>query len=111
MNSNIRIILIDFFRKHTSIYWGFCLVGKPTIIHGRKTYVDDPVYLGRQVRDFSPKGLSDVREVRGILRELEEDYKHGISSRIIQGRIYILFLAVLHTTLMSKSEKIEVEWI
>jgi len=82
------------------------LVGKPTVIHGRRVYVGDPVYLGRQVRDYSPKGLSSVREVRGILRELEEDFKHGISSRTIQGRIYILFLAVLHTTLMSKSEKI-----
>ena len=43
------------------------------------------------------KGLSSVRAVREILRELGEDFKHGIFSGIIQGRTYILFLAVLHT--------------
>ena len=63
------------------------------------------VYLGWQVRDVDVKGLSSVSEVKGILREMDEDLKHGISPKTIQARSRILLLAVLHSSKMSKSEK------
>jgi len=63
--------------------------------------------LGRQVRDIKPEGLSHSREVKQILEEMEEDLKHGISPLTINARTRILFLAVLHSSKMSKSEKMK----
>jgi len=63
------------------------------------------VYLGWQVRDYKPKGLSHVKEVKGILREMDEDLKHGVSPRTINARSRILFLAVLHDQDLTKQQK------
>ena len=80
---------------------------------GRVTYEDgkriviprgEHVYLGTQVRDYTPKGLSHSREVKAILREMEEDAKH-LSPRTIQARCYALFMGILHSSKMPKTEK------
>ncbi|MGQ4833598.1 MAG: ATP cone domain-containing protein [Candidatus Asgardarchaeia archaeon] len=83
------------------------------ITKGRITYEDGKfivvdkghLYLGWQVRDIGPKGLSHSEEVKGILEELEEDLKHGISPRTIQARTYVLFMGVLHSKKMPVEEK------
>ncbi|RLE48551.1 MAG: hypothetical protein DRJ18_01765 [Candidatus Methanomethylicota archaeon] len=82
-------------------------MSKPTYIGGRVVYVDAPVYLRRQVRDIKPSGLSHSREVEEILREMDEDLKHGISPQTINARTRTLFLAVLHSSKMPKSEKMK----
>lgn len=65
------------------------------------------LYLGRDVKDIGPKGLSHVEEVRGILDELEEDLEHGIPKRTIQSRTYVLFMAVLKSKRMKKEDKLK----
>jgi hypothetical protein len=65
------------------------------------------LYLGREVRDIGEPGLSNVEEVKGILRELEEDIKHGIPSKKIHSRTYVLFMAVLKSKKMNKEEKLK----
>lgn len=81
-------------------------MSRPTYIKGKGVvYVEPPVYLGRQVKDIKPLGLSHSREVKRILEEMEEDYKHGISLQTINARTRILFLAVLHSSKMSREEK------
>jgi len=80
---------------------------KPTVIGGRRVRVSGPVYLGRQVEDIEPKGLSHSREVEGILREMEEDLRHGVSPATINARTRILFHAVKNSGLMSRAEKVK----
>ncbi len=63
------------------------------------------LYLGREVKDIGPKGLSNYEEVVGILRELEEDLKHGIPRRTINSRTFVLYMAVLKSKHMSKEDK------
>jgi len=83
------------------------------ITKGRITYEDGKfivvnkghLYLGWQVRDIGPKGLSHAEEVKAILDEMEEDLKHGISPRTIQARTYVLFMGVLRSKKMPKEEK------
>jgi len=78
---------------------------KPTYEGGRIILVTTPVYLDRQVADKPPKGLSHVSEVRGILKEMDEDLKHGVSPKTIHSRSRILFLAILRSSKLSKDEK------
>lgn len=84
------------------------------IVKGRVTYHDgkyvivppgQKVYLGWQVRDIPPPGLSHLEEVEGILREMDEDLEHGISRRTIHARSRILFLAVLRSKKMDPETK------
>lgn len=63
------------------------------------------LYLGWQVRDIGPKGLSNVEEVEGILRELEEDLEHGVPRRTVQSRTYVLLMAVLRSKHMKPEDK------
>ena len=58
---------------------------------GRRKYV----YLGKRVSDAPPKGLSSVREVRDIAREIEEDVrKRRISRAKANARLLTLWFAV-----------------
>ncbi|MGQ4915954.1 MAG: ATP cone domain-containing protein [Candidatus Asgardarchaeia archaeon] len=83
------------------------------IVKGRITYEDGKfivvdkgnLYLGKQVRDIGPKGLSNAEEVAAILAEMEEDLEHGVSPKTIQARTYVLFMAVLRSKKMSKEDK------
>lgn len=83
------------------------------IIKGRVTYERGKfvvvkkgrLYLGREVRDIGEPGLSDLEEVKGILRELEEDLEHGIPRRTIASRTYVLYMAVLRNKKMDKETK------
>ncbi len=85
------------------------------IVKGRITYEGGKfvvvekghLYLGREVRDVGKPGLDSVEDVKGILRELEEDLEHGISRRTINARTRVLFLAVLRSKKMSKEDKLK----
>jgi len=65
------------------------------------------LYLGREVRDIGEPGLSNVEEVKRILKELEEDIKHEIPSKKIHSRTYVLFMTVLKSKKMNKEEKLK----
>jgi len=59
------------------------------------------VYLGTRVKDRKPKGLSSLREVRDITKEIIEDYESGrISFAKAKRR-----LVFLRTTVIPRSEK------
>ena len=85
------------------------------VVKGRITFEDGKfivvekgrLYLGRQVKDVGKPGLSSVEEVRGILRELEEDFEHGVPVRTINARTFALFMGVLKTKKMPKEEKLK----
>lgn len=86
------------------------------LVKGRITFEDGKfiivpkgakVYLGWQVRDIPPPGLSHVDEVKGILEELEEDLKMGIPRRTIHSRTWVLFHAVLKTKKMKPEDKLK----
>ena len=49
--------------------------------------------------------MSSSEEVEGILHELEEDLKYGVSKATINARLYALFMGVLKSKHMSKEEK------
>lgn len=63
------------------------------------------LYLGREVKDVGPKGLSSSEEVEGILKELEEDLEYGVSKATINARLYALFMGVLKSKAMPVEEK------
>jgi len=85
------------------------------VAKGRVTFEDGKVlvvekgrlYLGRSVRDIGPKGLTHSEEVAGILRELEEDLRYGVSKATINARLYALFMGVLKSKKMPKEEKLK----
>ena len=57
---------------------------------GKRRYV----YLGRRVSDAPPHGLSSVREVRDIARQIEKDAKRGrISKAKANSRLLTLWFA------------------
>ena len=80
--------------------------GRVTYEGGKRIIIPrgEHVYLGTQVRDYTPKGLSHSREVKAILREMEEDAKH-LPPKTIQARCYALFMGILHSSKMPKTEK------
>jgi len=63
------------------------------------------LYLGRDVQDVGTKGLSDLVEVQAIIKELEKDLKHGLPTRKINSRTFVLYMAILKTKKMEKVEK------
>ena len=65
------------------------------------------LYLGREVQDIGERGLSSIKEIEGILRELEEDLEHGISPQTIHRRTYVLFMAILKSKKMKKDDKLK----
>lgn len=80
--------------------------GRITFEDGKYVVVEKGhLYLGREVKDVGPKGLSSSEEVEGILHELEEDIKYGVSKATINARLYALFMGVLKSRVMPKEEK------
>ncbi|MCI4408674.1 MAG: ATP-binding protein [Thermofilum sp.] len=80
--------------------------GRITFEDGKYVVVEKGhLYLGREVKDVGPKGLSSSEEVEGILHELEEDLKYGISKATINARLYALLMGVLKSKHMPKEEK------
>lgn len=83
------------------------------IVKGRITFHDGKMivvekghlYLGRQVKDIGPKGLSSSKEVEGIIKELEEDLRYGVPRRTINARLFALFMGVLKSKKMPVEEK------
>lgn len=83
------------------------------VVKGRITFEDGKMivvekgylYLGRQIKDISPRGLSHSKEVKDIINELEEDLEYGVPRRTINARLYALFMGVLRTRKMSVEEK------
>ncbi|MCR8433354.1 MAG: ATP cone domain-containing protein [Crenarchaeota archaeon] len=63
------------------------------------------LYLGREVRDIGKPGLSDIEEVAAIIRELQEDYDHGIPKKVINARTWVLFMAILKSKHMDPETK------
>ena len=66
-----------------SLSWKFVVVEK-----GR-------LYLGRQVKDIGPKGLSHAEEVKGILAEMDEDLEYGVWSLNNPRFLTVSFLFLL----------------
>lgn len=89
--------------------WAFydrIVKGRVTFENGKFVVVEKGrLYLGRQVKDIGPPGLSHAAEVEAILRELEEDLEYGVPRRTINARCYALFMGVLKSKKMSKEEK------
>ncbi|MHA1709801.1 MAG: ATP cone domain-containing protein [Candidatus Baldrarchaeia archaeon] len=110
----IRTMVLDMLEKRNPEWrdnWEFYdRIVKKRITYERGKFVEvkkGNLYLGREVRDIGEKGLSDLEEVLGILRELEEDLEHGIPRRTIHNRTYVLFMAVLRSKKMKKEDKIK----
>jgi len=108
----IRAIVLDLLEKKNPEWrdnWEFYdRIVKKRITYERGKFVEvekGQLYLGREVRDIGPKGLSHLEEIKGILRELEEDLAHGIPSKVINSRTWVLFMAVLKSRKMSKEDK------
>lgn len=90
------------------IFYDRLVKGRITFERGKFVVIEKGnLYLGREVRDVGKPGLSDVSEVAGILRELQEDLDHGISKRTIAGRTYVLYMAVLRSKEFTPEEKKE----
>ena len=89
--------------------WAFydrVVKGRITFENGKFVVVEKGrLYLGRQVKDVGPRGLSHAEEVEGILAEMDEDLEYGVSKRTIQARCYVLYMAVLRSKKMPKEEK------
>lgn len=80
--------------------------GRITFEEGKAVIVEKGrLYLGRDVKDIGPKGLSSSEEVRGILKELEEDLSYGVSKATLNARLYALFMGVLKSKHMPREEK------
>lgn len=80
--------------------------GRITFEDGKAVVVEKGhLYLGREVKDVGPPGLSSSEEVRGILKELEEDLSFGVSKATINARLYALFMGVLKSSKMPAEEK------
>ncbi|WP_053240235.1 hypothetical protein [Pyrobaculum islandicum] len=80
--------------------------GGVTFDNGKVVVVEKGrLYLGRKIKDVGGKGLSNAEEVREILDELREDMDYGLSPKVINARLYALFMGVLHKKDMPKEEK------
>jgi hypothetical protein len=85
------------------------------IFKGRITFSDGKIliidkghlYLGRKVKDMGNKGLDRSEEVKEILEELKEDMRYGLSPKIVNARLYALFMGVLRKKDMPKEEKMK----
>ncbi|AKG38714.1 MAG: ATP cone domain-containing protein [Infirmifilum sp.] len=88
------------------VFYDRIMKGRLTIEDGKAVVVQKGhLYLGREVKDIGPPGLSSAEEVKGILKELEDDLDFGISKATINARLYALFMGVLKSSKMPKEEK------
>ncbi|BFH73848.1 hypothetical protein SJAV_17920 [Sulfurisphaera javensis] len=79
--------------------------GRITFLDGKAIVVDKgKLYLGRSVKDFGPH-LVNSEQVKEILDELKEDMEYGLSPKVINARLYALFMGVLHDKRMNVEEK------
>ncbi|AET32768.1 ATP cone domain-containing protein [Pyrobaculum ferrireducens] len=82
--------------------------GRITFEDGKAVVVErGRLYLGRKVKDIGGKGLSNAEEVREILEELREDMEYGLSPKVINARLYALFMGVLKKKDMPREEKLK----
>jgi len=108
-----RIVLTELGKKNPEwrdnwVYYDRIVKKRITYDNGKYVEIEKGrLYLGRSVKDVGEKGLSDFEEVKGILRELEEDLEMGIPRKTIHSRTYVLFMAVLRSKKMSKEDKIK----
>ncbi|MGC9169680.1 MAG: ATP cone domain-containing protein [Thermoproteus sp.] len=80
--------------------------GRITFEDGKAVVVEKGrLYLGRKVKDVSSKGLSTAEEVKEILDELREDMEYGLSPKVVNARLYALFMGVLKKKDMPPEEK------
>ena len=88
------------------VFYDRIVKGRITFERGKFVVVEKGnLYLGREVRDIGKPGLSDLAEVAGILRELQEDLDHGVPRRTIANRTYVLYMAVLKSKHLDAKEK------
>lgn len=79
--------------------------GRITFEDGKAVVVEKgKLYLGKKVKDFGTH-LVNSEQVKEILEELKEDMEYGLSPKVINARLYALFMGVLHDKRMSKEEK------
>ncbi|MGB9674651.1 MAG: ATP cone domain-containing protein, partial [Nanopusillaceae archaeon] len=70
--------------------------GRITFENGKALVVEKgKLYLGRTVKDFNGRGLENAEQVKEILNELKEDMEYGLSPKVINARLYALFMGVL----------------
>lgn len=82
--------------------------GRITFEDGKAVVVEKGrLYLGRKIKDVGGKGLSNAEEVREILEELREDMEYGLSPKVINARLYALFMGVLKKKDMPREEKLK----
>lgn len=87
-------------------YYDRIMKGRITFENGKFVVVQKGrLYLGTQVKDIGPKGLSNYEEVEGILKEMEEDLEAGVPRKTINSRTFVLFMAVLKSKKMKKEDK------
>ncbi|MGC8583022.1 MAG: ATP cone domain-containing protein [Thermoproteus sp.] len=80
--------------------------GRITFEDGKAVVVEKGrLYLGRKVKDVGSKGLSTAEEVKEILDELREDMEYGLSPKVVNARLYALFMGVLKKKDMPPEEK------
>ncbi len=108
----IRSIVLRELRKRDPKAWDnwvfYDRIVKNRITYERGKFVvieKGSLYLGREVRDIGKPGLSDIEEVAAIIRELQEDYDHGVPKRTINARTWVLFMAVLKSKHMDPETK------
>ena len=108
----IRSIVLRELRKRDPKAWDnwvfYDRIVKNRITYERGKFVvieKGSLYLGREVRDVGKPGLSDIEEVAAIIRELQEDYDHGVPKRTINARTWVLFMAVLKSKRMDPETK------
>jgi Ca2+-binding EF-hand superfamily protein len=80
--------------------------GRITFDDGKAVVVEKGrLYLGWKVKDVGSKGLSTAEEVKEILDELREDMEYGLSPKVVNARLYALFMGVLKKKDMPPEEK------
>jgi len=99
--------------KDNWVFYDRIVKGRITFERGKFVVVEKGnIYLGREVRDVGKPGLSDIEEVAGIIRELQEDLDHGIPRRTIANRTFVLYMAILRSKRMDvKTKKKAIEII
>ncbi len=108
----IRALLLEELQKRNEEWYDnyifFDRIVKKRVTYEKGKFVEimkGNLYLGREVQDVGPKGLSNFNEVQAILKELEEDLIQGMPERKINSRTWILYMAILKSKKMKKEDK------